>query len=61
MADEKWYTVAEIAELLKVHPSTVREWLRAGRLQGKGFGGRTGWRVSESQLRAFLNDKESAQ
>lgn len=54
MAHETWYTVREVAALLKVHPETVRDWLRAGRLNGVGFGGRTGWRVAESELNDFL-------
>lgn len=58
MADERWFTVAEIAELLKTQEKTVRQWLRDGRLKGRGFGGRMGWRVKESDLNAFLNDDE---
>jgi len=57
MADERWYTVSAIAELLHVHEATVRQWLREGKLQGRNFGGRTGWRVKESDLNAFLNDE----
>ena len=30
MADERWFTVEEIAEILRVHEQTVRRWLRAG-------------------------------
>jgi excisionase family DNA binding protein len=52
--DERWYTVEQIAELLQVHHDTVRRWLRTGALKGRGFGGRTGWRVRESDLRRFL-------
>lgn len=56
--DEGWYTVNEIAEILKVHEQTVRGWLRDGELQGVGFGGRTGWRVSEVALRRFLDERQ---
>jgi excisionase family DNA binding protein len=38
-----------------VHEQTVRRWLREGSLRGRSFGGKTGWRVRESDLRAFLN------
>ncbi len=58
MADERWFTVAYIAELLDVHEETVRRWLKAGRLKGQNFGGRMGWRVKESDLNAFLEDPE---
>lgn len=54
MADETWFTVEEIAEILKVHEQTIRGWLRAGRLEGVQIGRRAGWRVSESALNRFL-------
>lgn len=54
MVDEL-LTVDEIAERLKVHPETVRGWLRSGRLRGVRLGGtKLGWRVAESELRRFL-------
>ena len=33
---------------------TVRRWLRSGALVGRNFGGRTGYRVAESDLERFL-------
>ena len=54
MSAERWLTVAEIAERLKVHEQTVRRWLRDRRLVGRNFGGRTGYRVREADLEAFL-------
>jgi len=59
MVDERWFTVADVSDLLKVHEQTVRQWLREGRLRGRSFGGRTGWRVRESDLAAFLEGDES--
>lgn len=56
MADERWFTVAEIAEIVKVQERTVRKWLREGKLNGRAFGGKTGWRIRESDLNAFLNE-----
>ncbi len=56
MAEERWFTVSDIAELLRVHPVTVRGWLREGRIEGHSFGGRTGWRVSETALNAFIEE-----
>lgn len=58
MVDERWFTVEQIAELLHVHVNTVRSWLRAGRLKGRAFGGKTGWRVRESALKEFLEREE---
>ncbi len=51
---EQWVTVAQIAERLQVHPETVRRWLRDGQLVGRNFGGKSGYRVRESDLAAFL-------
>jgi len=48
-------TVDQVAERLKVNEQTVRRWLREGELQGVAFGGRTGWRISEDDLQAFLD------
>lgn len=55
MADEKWFTTSQIADLLQVTEQTVRLWLRDGRLRGRAFGGKTGWRVRESDLNSFLD------
>ncbi len=46
---EKHLTVKGVAELLQVHPQTVREWLRDGKLEGVKFGARS-WRVPMSAL-----------
>ncbi len=52
--DTEYFTVREVAAKLKVHPQTVKDWLRAGDLEGVNFGGRTGWRVTDAQLRDFV-------
>lgn len=54
MDEERWYTVEEIVDMLKVHEQTVRRWLRTGELKGYSFGGKTGWRIKASDLAAFL-------
>lgn len=56
MQDDQWLTVAQVAERLQVHEESVRRWLRQGRLEGRNFGGRTGYRISQSALHTFLND-----
>jgi excisionase family DNA binding protein len=53
--DERVLTVNQVAARLQVDVQTVRRWLRNGELIGIPFGGRTGWRVAESELQAFLD------
>ena len=54
MIDDKWFTVEQIAERLQVTEETVRRWLRSGELVGQNFGGRTGYRIRETEVNAFL-------
>ena len=55
MTAERWLTVQQVADMLQLHPETVREWLREGRLEGVRLGERrTGWRVRESEVARFL-------
>src|SRR5215210_832941 len=49
-------TVDQVATRLKVHPETVRRWLRSGQLRGVRFGGkRTGWRIRASEVELVLS------
>ena len=59
--EQTMLTVDQVAERLKVNEQTVRRWLREGELQGVAFGGRTGWRISEADLHAFLDARRFAQ
>jgi len=52
--EERWYTVADIVEKLRVHEQTVRRWLREGDLRGYNFGGKSGYRIRASDLEAFI-------
>jgi len=54
MDEERWYTVADIVEKLRVHEQTVRRWLRDGDLKGYNFGGKSGYRIRASDLDAFV-------
>ena len=56
--NETYFTVEEVAERLKVNEQTVRRWLREGDLVGIPFGGRTGWRVTEIELQAFIRRRQ---
>ncbi len=58
MGEERWLTVAEIADRLKVHPQTVRRWLRAKQLPGRALGRKAGWRVRERDLETFMRGEQ---
>lgn len=53
--DTRLLTVQQVAERLQVHEETVRRWLRDGSLVGINFEGKTGYRIRESELEAFLD------
>jgi excisionase family DNA binding protein len=48
-------TAAEVAEILEIHPRTVGEYIRDGKLRAYQLGG--GWKISENALRAFVRDQ----
>jgi excisionase family DNA binding protein len=50
---ENLLTIEETAAKLKMHPETVRQWLRDGKLAGVKLS--RDWRVRESDLAAFIN------
>ncbi|HEV2123914.1 MAG TPA: helix-turn-helix domain-containing protein [Chloroflexota bacterium] len=58
---EQLLTVEQVADRLQVNEQTVRRWLRERELVGIAFGGRTGWRVSEDDLQAFLDRRRMAE
>src|SRR5436309_2426129 len=49
------FTAAEVAEILDIHPRTVGEYIRDGKLRAFQLGG--GWKISENALRAFVRDQ----
>lgn len=57
----EYLTVADVANRLKVHPATVKRWLRDGRMDGVLLGDRAGWRVSEDDLNQFLESQRQTQ
>ena len=51
---EKIYTTEQVAELLAVHPDSIRAWLRTGELRGIKLPGGRRWRVLERDLQEFI-------
>ena len=51
-ADEKFYTVEQVAEDLKVSPRTVRRWIQSKALVAHRFGASV--RIAESERKAFI-------
>lgn len=47
-------TVEEVADALKVHPESVRRWLREGRLDGYRISRRGGWRIRPDSVQQLL-------
>jgi excisionase family DNA binding protein len=57
MDRDRWLTVAEIVDELKVHEQTVRRWIRDGQLRAYNFGGKTGYRIKSEDFEAFLEER----
>ena len=54
--NEPWLTVSQAAEVLQVHPETVRLWLREGKLLGTLINRRAGYRIAQSEIDRFLRE-----
>ncbi len=57
MNKDKLMTVEEVAEQLNVNAETVRRWIRNNELAAIDLGGRAGYRVTESDLERFINER----
>lgn len=53
--DERYYTADEVANICRVTVETVREWLKADKINGIKRG--RGYLIAESDLRDFLETK----
>ena len=51
---DKFLTVKEICDILKVTRGTVIRWIRIGKLRAIKLGGGRLWRVRESELKRFM-------
>jgi excisionase family DNA binding protein len=58
--DDRMLTLQQVAEWMQVHEETVRRWLRNGDLAGINLGGKSGYRIRESEVEAFLKRREEA-
>lgn len=55
--EDKYYTIEEIAELLKVTYMTVYRWIKSNRLEALKAGKQ--YRITKRQLDKFLNSSKS--
>jgi excisionase family DNA binding protein len=57
--EDPWLTVPQVSEELKIHPATVRAWVKSGRLAAVRAG--RAWRVRRSEVdRALMLDSSPA-
>jgi excisionase family DNA binding protein len=59
MSEDKYVTIAEVCEELKIHPQTVRRWIKQDGLPAIQIGGRTGYRIRRADLEAFIESRET--
>ncbi len=56
---DEWLTTAEVAQLLKVNPETVKRWLRGGEMRGSLLSDRAGWRIAREEVDRFMRAREN--
>lgn len=54
MSEYKFYTVAEVAEILQVHWQSVLNYIKSGKLKAVKLG--KGYRISDAALSKFISD-----
>lgn len=52
------YTVEEAAELLRIHPQTMREYLKSGRIRGRKLGIR--WAITADAIKDYFRQGQEA-
>ena len=57
---DRWLTLAEVVERLKVNERTVRRWIADGRLPATLLGRRSGYRIAEADLARFMDERKVA-
>lgn len=58
MTSEKYWLVAEIAEMLRCNVATIRRYLKSGRLTGIKRGGV--WVINENDLKSFIAERKNS-
>lgn len=53
----KYYTAEEVADILKLQLSTIRNYLAQGKMKGAKIG--KSWRITEEDLKEFINDRRN--
>jgi excisionase family DNA binding protein len=54
--DDEFYTIEEVARLLKVSEGAIRKWIAQGKLKGVKLG--RIWRIRKGDLEAFIDNLE---
>ena len=57
MENNSFYTVAQVAKLLKVHWQTVLNYIKSGKLEAVKLG--KGYRISQSAINVFIKKNTS--
>lgn len=57
MTEDKFYTIDEVAQTLKVNPMTVYRWIKTNKLVSLKAGKQ--YRVKKEDLDNFLNNKKN--
>ena len=61
MTEERFLTVPEAAERLRVGVPTIRRWLREGKMKGEMIGGKkSGYRISGEEVERILRGGAAA-
>ncbi len=51
-----WYTADQVAEMLEMHPKTIRKYIREGKLKAQKVG--KNWRISGHDLSLFMEGEQ---
>lgn len=57
--EEKFLTAAEAADVAGVVPRTVHDWIKRGELPGRLLSRKSGYRVAQSDLYAYLRGQSA--
>lgn len=58
LKDIKLYTLTEVAQIIGVTHRTAWSYVKAGKIKGRMIGGK--WKISEENLRNFIQGEDAA-